>query len=80
MIRYGEKGVKKVLLLIFANIITLYQLSQFYLKSQTTKTPLYHKGSHTLTLKVKRKKQGFLSKGRLVNIKIPRFPRKLRIS
>ena len=53
-----------------ANVITFHQLPQFYLKSQTTKTPLYHKGSHTLTLKIKGKNQGFLSKGRLVNIKI----------
>ena len=45
----------------------------FYLKGQTTKTSLYHKGSHTLTLKVEGKKQGLLSKGWLVHIKIKDF-------
>ena len=36
-----------------ANVITFHQLPQIVLrKSKTTKTPLYHKGSHTLTLKI----------------------------
>ena len=53
-----------------ANVITFHQLPQFLHKKSNHQTPLYHKGSHTLTLKIKGKKQGFLSKGRLVNIKI----------
>ena len=75
MIWYGEKRCKNVflLLLIFANIITLYQIFHFLLKKSNHQTPLYHKGRQTLTLKVKGKKKGFLSKGSLVKIKIQDF-------
>ena len=50
-----RKCVKNVLLLLFANIITPYQLSQFLLKKSNYQN------------------SPFLSKGRLVNIKIQDF-------
>ena len=50
------------------NVITFHQLPKFLRKKSNHQNLLYHKGSHTLTLKIKEK--GVLSKGRSVNIKV----------